>query len=111
MFNWKSEKILVPAAILVTFAAVWVTGQGMPAITFDQTAPLPAVEFSHDFHLGQGVECADCHSGVFEMSVGGDRNGAPMMMSAMEEGRFCGTCHNGDTAFAVTECQNCHAAE
>ena len=32
-----------------------------------------------------------------------------MTMKDMEDGQFCGACHDGDTAFSVKEaCDSCH---
>jgi len=32
-----------------------------------------------------------------------------MTMDAMNAGKFCGKCHDGKTATAVTDCAKCHA--
>jgi c(7)-type cytochrome triheme protein len=45
---------------------------------------------------------------VFEPKAGTNE----ITMIDIEEGRFCGRCHNGDTAFAttITNCGRCHVA-
>ena len=43
------------------------------------------------------------------MKKGGDK----MTMAAMNEGKFCGTCHDGNKAFSVkvqSDCAKCHTA-
>jgi len=47
-----------------------------------------------------------CHNRLFEMKAGQ----AEISMDDIKAGRACGTCHNGDQAFAVefTNCERCH---
>ncbi|OGW20874.1 MAG: hypothetical protein A2077_03510 [Nitrospirae bacterium GWC2_46_6] len=56
-------------------------------------------KFSHNFHA-KAFGCNDCHAKHFAMKKGGSN----MKMDAMYGGKFCGTCHNGSTASAVTDC-------
>jgi len=62
-----------------------------------------AVSFSHDFHRSM-YACEECHPKLFEMKKTRGR----MTMDGMSKGKFCGFCHNGDTATSVTECSKCH---
>ncbi|RJQ22817.1 MAG: hypothetical protein C4560_01885 [Nitrospiraceae bacterium] len=62
-----------------------------------------AVKFSHEFHKS-AFKCDECHKNLFAMRKGGSR----MKMDAMYNGRFCGSCHNGNTASNVTDCGKCH---
>ncbi|MDA8088150.1 MAG: hypothetical protein M0Z75_15805 [Nitrospiraceae bacterium] len=59
--------------------------------------------FSHALHT-QMFKCADCHTKRFKMQKGG----SGMKMDPMYNGKYCGGCHNGKTAFAVTDCDKCH---
>lgn len=60
--------------------------------------------FSHEFHLGM-YKCADCHTKIFQYK----RGGAPATMAQMEQGKSCGSCHNGNDAFSVKDdCGKCH---
>ncbi len=67
------------------------------------------VLFSHEKHVeANGRKCSGCHFGVFQMEKGSNR----MNMSKITKGYFCGTCHNGRTAFDVedrAQCTRCHA--
>lgn len=65
-----------------------------------------AVVFSHAFHLGLGAYgCADCHNAVFRAAT----NNPNVSMKAMEQGKSCGACHDGSTAFSVKgDCTRCH---
>lgn len=66
-------------------------------------AGIDPAHFSHDFH-GKLFGCNDCHTKHFAMKKGGTK----MNMKGMYEGKYCGVCHNGNFAFASTECAKCH---
>jgi len=60
--------------------------------------------FSHAPHTAL-FKCGDCHSDIF---IGGARS-VRYTMPQMEQGKSCGTCHDGKAAFAVTSnCEKCH---
>jgi c(7)-type cytochrome triheme protein len=67
--------------------------------TLEFASPRGKVTFDGKVHADKGLKCADCHSKpkLFEMKKGGDK----ISMAAMNEGKFCGTCHNGKKAFSV----------
>lgn len=68
------------------------------------------VKFDHQFHTGNaGLSCSSCHSGIFGMKAGAALNSGEMTMAAMAKGKYCGTCHDGSTAFATnSKCSACH---
>lgn len=60
--------------------------------------------FSHDVHV-EMFKCADCHTGRFPYKAGVKS----YTMGEMEEGKSCGGCHDGKTAFSVKDqCNKCH---
>ena len=63
--------------------------------------PPPAL-FSHRGHAS--VACNGCHPSVFPQAPVGFTH------QQMREGQFCGHCHDGRTAFAITgaACSGCH---
>ncbi len=61
------------------------------------------VSFSHEFHI-QVFKCDECHTKIWPMKRGAKK----MAMDGMYEGKFCGVCHNGQTAFSATDCDKCH---
>jgi|Deesub1362B_J571_1020462.scaffolds.fasta_scaffold00139_4 c(7)-type cytochrome triheme protein len=64
---------------------------------------MPA-SFNHQFHA-QMFECKDCHNKkAFPMKL----NSKKITMMDLQEGKYCGKCHNGQMAFASSECQKCH---
>ncbi|MFQ5852115.1 MAG: cytochrome c3 family protein [Candidatus Binatia bacterium] len=66
----------------------------------------PPAVFPHWVHRIR-YKCYACHPGLFEMKAGANR----VSMDAIQQGKFCGTCHNGQIAWAVTfeSCHRCHA--
>lgn len=68
-----------------------------------------AVTFSHEKHTEKSPKCNACHTKVFQMKKG---KSGPLTMAAMNEGKFCGACHDGKQAFGVKDaanCTKCHA--
>ena len=65
----------------------------------------PPAVFPHFVHRIQ-FRCYVCHDDIFVMKAGANA----IDMDAIQSGKFCGTCHNGKTAFQVgfDTCQRCH---
>lgn len=64
------------------------------------------VVFDGKAHADKGNKCNDCHPKVFQMKKGAAKIAAPH-----KAGEFCGICHDGSKAFAVTDantCGKCH---
>ena len=59
------------------------------------------VSFSHEFHT-QVFTCDNCHPAIFSMKR------TKMTMDPMYGGKYCGVCHNGEKASAITDCGKCH---
>ena len=72
--------------------------------------PVKAAVFYHKVHTEQfGLDCDSCHNEVFAMKTGTAANSPDFTMKAMYEGRYCGACHDGETAFAANKlCNTCH---
>jgi c(7)-type cytochrome triheme protein len=62
----------------------------------------PNALFSHRQHATFG--CYACHPSTFPQALVGFTH------DEMREGKFCGRCHDGRTAFAIpgTDCARCH---
>jgi len=80
--------------------------------SYEETKPLGPVPFSHKFHVTEKkLQCPECHvkPKLFEMKK---LAASPQMkMANLNEGEFCGTCHNGTKAFATKDakaCARCH---
>lgn len=65
----------------------------------------PAALFPHWAHRIR-FRCYVCHDAIFQMKAGAN----PVTMDAIMDGKSCGTCHDGKTAFAVgfDTCGRCH---
>jgi c(7)-type cytochrome triheme protein len=99
-------RLLIPALLVVSAAAF---GAAFPAVlripAKNPTAPrpVPAALFSHRTH--QSFGCYACHPSVFPQAPLGFTH------DEMRQGRFCGQCHDGETALAIegVACKRCHA--
>ena len=65
----------------------------------------PPATFPHWVHRMR-YRCYVCHDDIFQMKAGSNS----ITMEAIEQGKFCGTCHNGKIAFGVVfeACPRCH---
>ena len=66
--------------------------------------------FSHSVHIEMLGGCDSCHPDLFKPRRGVNKAD----MAAMKNGESCGACHDGSTAFGVTEagdCDKCHAGD
>jgi c(7)-type cytochrome triheme protein len=61
------------------------------------------VVFSGKVHADHGLKCNDCHKELFKRKHGT----AQMTMKELNEGKYCGSCHNGVRSFATTSASNC----
>lgn len=65
------------------------------------------VVFSHASHLKKktakspNISCKACHNSAMA-------KGVHYTMAQMEQGKSCGQCHNGKSAFALSKCSACH---
>ncbi len=70
--------------------------------------------FSHKAHvISFGLDCDACHPDTFEKKRGTAAANGDYNMAALEEGKYCGICHDGDTAFGVKDpkgCITCHGS-
>jgi c(7)-type cytochrome triheme protein len=68
--------------------------------------------FNHTFHVEQaGYSCSDCHNAIFQQARGAAKEAGELNKIAFSQGKSCGFCHDGTTAFAVAEensCSRCH---
>ncbi len=63
-------------------------------------------KFSHEIHTA-AFGCDSCHPAPFKAKKGANT----ASMEQMEKGASCGSCHDGSTAFGVSDdkyCEKCH---
>jgi c(7)-type cytochrome triheme protein len=72
--------------------------------------PVKSVIFDHKIHtMGAELDCDSCHDDLFEMEAGVAEENEDFTMATLYEGGYCGSCHDGSTAFASnTRCTTCH---
>ena len=101
--------------IVLWLGSVPVSGAEVPVpadFSYEATKPLTPVPFSHKFHVTEKkLQCPECHvkPKLFEMKK--LAASSQMKMAKLNEGQFCGTCHNGEKAFATKDakaCARCH---
>ena len=102
-------------AMLAMFAGLMLALGNVMAVPSGKTVEFASakgkVVFDGKAHAAKGLKCADCHSKpkLFEMK----KSGGKMTMAAMNEGKFCGACHDGGKAFSAKDpagCVKCHAS-
>ena len=105
------KKLLVVVLTVVMTFAMSVSAFAVPAgktVEFDAKG-MGKVVFDGKVHADKGLKCADCHqSGLFKLKKGADA----ITMKEMNDGKFCGGCHNGTKAFSTKDaasCAKCHA--
>ncbi len=101
--------------ILTVFAALMLSIGNVMAVpagkTVEFASPKGKVIFDGKVHADKGFKCADCHvkPKLFQMKKGSDK----ISHAAMNEGKFCGSCHDGKKAFGIkapADCVKCHEA-
>jgi c(7)-type cytochrome triheme protein len=72
--------------------------------------PVKSVVFDHKIHtMAAGLDCDSCHDDLFQMEAGVAEENEDFTMATLYEGGYCGSCHDGSTAFASnTRCTTCH---
>jgi c(7)-type cytochrome triheme protein len=91
--------VLVVALTFVLAASAFAVGPGK-TVEFDGKGA-GKVTFSGDIHKVN--KCNECHPALFKMKKGSGVG----TMKEMNEGKSCGTCHNGTKAFDVKDNANC----
>lgn len=97
--KWARAAVLVMFSVSVAFAGI-----GGGDVTMKNKGG--DTVFSHENHVvGAGLKCQDCHAKLYTNA----KQHKAVTMKAMEQGKSCGTCHNGKKAFSVKQsCESCH---
>ena len=97
--------VAVAAAIITVFAGTALAVP--PGKTLEWSSPAGKVIFDGSVHAEKGLKCGDCHTKIFRMKKGADK----ITMEDINQGKFCGACHNGEKAFKAGDaasCGRCH---
>ena len=65
--------------------------------------PERAVEFSHEAHT-TWLKCNNCHPAIFEKDAGS----AKITMDKIDDGKYCGVCHDKVAIAQPSGCKGCH---
>ncbi|MDA8079344.1 MAG: cytochrome c3 family protein [Nitrospiraceae bacterium] len=100
------EEMRITVLLLTVFVAVAFVGSALavpPGKTVEFAGGAPGkVIFDGKIHADKGLKCNDCHTKIFPMKKGGKYT-----MADMNAGKNCGSCHNGEKAFASKDAANC----
>jgi len=101
----RSLQFFLTLIIMVAFG-----GNGLavpPGKTIDYAGGIAGkVIFDGKTHGDKGLKCTDCHPKIFLM-----KKDTKITMAKINEGKYCGVCHNGQKAFKSSEqanCEKCH---
>jgi c(7)-type cytochrome triheme protein len=101
--------ITVFAVILIALQGRAVGGEEKPGGTMVFIKPVRAVIFEHALHLDKDLSCDDCHPQLFAKKNGEAEKTGNFTMESLDQGKYCGACHDGRRAFSVnTRCTWCH---
>ncbi len=94
---------LIVAVVLALAGSVFAVPSGK-TVEFNGKGPGKVV-FDGKVHADKGYKCADCHMSrvLFKMKKGAD----VITMKDINEGKFCGACHDGTKAFSAKDAANC----
>ena len=103
-----------PFRVLALLAALWALVMPVSAEygdvvinNYSDAAGMRPVVFPHWFHRVR-FRCKVCHGDLgFQFKAGGNK----IDMLKIIDGQFCGACHNGQLAWAVENCDLCHAGK
>ncbi|MBZ0170416.1 Class III cytochrome C family protein [Candidatus Methylomirabilis lanthanidiphila] len=117
----RGTTLALACLLIVSFTPIRSLAQAKPKIpppfafeqktTDEQGNRSPGkVTFNHKTHIEKGQKCLNCHGKgkPFKTKIG---TSPDLTMKAYDEGKACGTCHNGKIAFSTKEkdsCLKCH---
>lgn len=74
---------------------------------YSETAGMRPVVFPHWFHRIR-FRCKVCHGDLdFKFQAGGNE----INMVKIIDGQYCGSCHNGELAWGLQDCNLCHSGK
>ncbi|NMG44669.1 hypothetical protein GPA22_13150 [Aromatoleum toluvorans] len=108
----RTSKWIISAALLCAslfFTAPHATAEYADVVInrVAEAAGMRPVIFPHWFHRIR-FRCKVCHAELgFKMRAGANL----IKMTDIIDGRFCGACHDGETAWSVENCDLCHSGK
>lgn len=68
--------------------------------------PARLVVFSHAVHT-QWLTCSNCHPAIFKKDAGSSK----ITMAAIDDGKYCGVCHDTVAIAQPSGCKGCHKVQ
>jgi c(7)-type cytochrome triheme protein len=103
----KLPALLVLALTLLAAAPAPAEYGDVVMNNYSDAAGMRPVVFPHWFHRVR-FRCKVCHADLgFEFKAGGNQ----INMLKIIDGQFCGSCHNGELAWSVENCNLCHSGK
>jgi c(7)-type cytochrome triheme protein len=103
----RARRILVAALVtsLVPLAIAWAEYADVTINTRAETEGVAPVIFPHWFHRIR-FQCSVCHVDL-DIRMGAGTTG--ITMEKLIDGKYCGACHDGVTAWPIDNCDLCHS--
>lgn len=111
--RWTARFVVTAAAAAFVVALGAQTMPKLPEaieLPLDENSP-GVVTFNHDTHIdAKQPDCTTCHPSMFRIVP----KGSPVARTVvtherMDKGELCGSCHDGEKAFAMDDdCTYCH---
>ncbi len=107
------------AATLLLASFVSLLAGPLPNLPKDKALPQGdgspgVVTFRHDSHVDASrPDCTTCHPTLFPIvkRPATAASPAPIRHADMEQGKSCGSCHDGKRAHGLEDCATCHASK
>ena len=102
--------VIALAAALIAILAAWPVSAEYADVVLNRNSEREGVRpvvFPQWFHRIR-FRCKVCHSELgFEMRAGAN----DVTMKDISDGKFCGMCHDGNTAWGAERCDLCHTGK
>ena len=117
----KSMVVIVLGVLLLSCVCLFAADEKKAAEPYDEDTygpealiiwdkPVKGVVFDHKIHTQKNeLACDSCHDELFSQEAGAVQEKKDFTMATLEAGGYCGSCHDGETAFASNKrCTSCH---
>ena len=94
-------------ACLVPVMAAWAEYADVILNNNSENEGVAPVIFPHWFHRIR-FQCSVCH---VELGIRMRAGSTGIRMEHLVDGRYCGACHDGDTAWPIDNCDLCHSGK
>ena len=108
----RRSTVILVLSVLAVAASALAQPKAPPDFPIPKADTSPGqVTFSHQRHLAKVAKCSTCHMKDFKMKRGAS---GPITLEAKQQGKFCGSCHDGKTTiggtvvFPIDQCDSCH---